>query len=82
MSTLDHRRAAERRPANDNLAPRPPFPIVDSSAFVELGRRLSQMWRRHRSRQSLATLSDFELRDIGLTRAEVISECAKPFWRE
>jgi uncharacterized protein YjiS (DUF1127 family) len=36
---------------------------------------------RRRQRQALADLSDFQLRDIGLTRRDVAQEAAKPFWR-
>jgi uncharacterized protein YjiS (DUF1127 family) len=44
--------------------------------------RLSlQEWSaRRRQRADLADLDARLLRDIGLTRAEVIAECAKPFW--
>jgi uncharacterized protein YjiS (DUF1127 family) len=36
---------------------------------------------RSRQRRDLAQLSDHMLRDIGLSRADVWSECEKPFWR-
>jgi uncharacterized protein YjiS (DUF1127 family) len=36
--------------------------------------------RAHQRRQ-LAELSDYMLRDIGLTRADVAGETRKPFWR-
>jgi uncharacterized protein YjiS (DUF1127 family) len=36
---------------------------------------------RIRSRWELQMLKDYELRDIGLTRATVDNECEKPFWR-
>jgi uncharacterized protein YjiS (DUF1127 family) len=36
--------------------------------------------RAHQRRQ-LCELSDHMLRDVGLTRADVWAECAKPFWR-
>ncbi len=55
------------------------------------GRRISLMamlvaWAREsaeraRQRHALARLSDFELRDIGLTRRDAEDETAKPFWR-
>jgi uncharacterized protein YjiS (DUF1127 family) len=42
-----------------------------------------RLWFRHvESRRSLAMLSDYELRDIGLTRNDVERELIKPFWRE
>ena len=40
-------------------------------------------WRRcARSRAELVRLDDRALRDIGLTRAEVLREIDKPFWRK
>jgi uncharacterized protein YjiS (DUF1127 family) len=36
---------------------------------------------RGRQRRSLAALDDRQLRDLGLTRADVQLECAKPMWR-
>jgi uncharacterized protein YjiS (DUF1127 family) len=36
---------------------------------------------RSRQRRALARLSDARLRDIGLTRDDVLRESAKPFWR-
>jgi uncharacterized protein YjiS (DUF1127 family) len=38
--------------------------------------------RRVRSRRDLMELSDRDLWDIRLTRAEVAREARKPFWRE
>jgi uncharacterized protein YjiS (DUF1127 family) len=40
-----------------------------------------QWYERSRQRRHLAQLSDHMLRDIGLSRADVWSEYAKPFWR-
>jgi len=36
---------------------------------------------RSRQRRALASLSDHELRDIGITRIEAVREAEKPFWR-
>jgi uncharacterized protein YjiS (DUF1127 family) len=36
---------------------------------------------RARQRRQLQTLNDHMLRDIGLTRADVMAESSKPFWR-
>jgi uncharacterized protein YjiS (DUF1127 family) len=36
---------------------------------------------RSRQRRELAALRDYELRDIGLTRADAEREYGKPFWR-
>ncbi len=39
-------------------------------------------WRRRaRGRAALAQMSDRDLLDIGITRADVARESAKPFWR-
>jgi len=40
-------------------------------------------WReRGRMRRQLAAMSDRELHDIGVCRAEVADEVGRPFWRE
>jgi uncharacterized protein YjiS (DUF1127 family) len=40
------------------------------------------VWQqRSRDRRQLESLSDYMLRDIGLTRADVFAEASKPFWR-
>jgi uncharacterized protein YjiS (DUF1127 family) len=44
--------------------------------------RLIAIWMaRARERRDLATLDDRMLRDIGITRIDVLRECRKPFWR-
>jgi uncharacterized protein YjiS (DUF1127 family) len=44
---------------------------------------LAATWReRGRVRRQLALLSDRELHDIGVCRAEVADEISRPFWRE
>lgn len=49
--------------------------------------RVCQMWRqiaawreRARQRRQLAALQDWQLRDIGVSRAAARAEAAKPFW--
>ncbi|MFK3795491.1 DUF1127 domain-containing protein [Pseudomonas sp. NPDC088444] len=38
-------------------------------------------WRKlHRERVQLASLSDAALKDMGLSRADVIEESERPFW--
>ena len=37
---------------------------------------------RARQRRHLSELSDHMLKDIGLSRADVEAEAAKPFWRQ
>jgi uncharacterized protein YjiS (DUF1127 family) len=36
---------------------------------------------RARQRRQLRSLNDHMLRDLGLTRADVMAESSKPFWR-
>lgn len=38
-------------------------------------------YERSRQRSHLVELPDYLLRDIGVTRAEIEIEAAKPFWR-
>ncbi|WP_374380111.1 DUF1127 domain-containing protein [Dongia sp.] len=39
-------------------------------------------WReRRRSRRDLMRLSDYQLKDIGISRLDAEQEFAKPFWR-
>ena len=41
-----------------------------------------QLWSdRREQRKRLSLLSDHMLRDIGLTKIDVIRECHKPFWK-
>jgi uncharacterized protein YjiS (DUF1127 family) len=43
---------------------------------------LLKTWRRRAyERQTLVTLSDAMLRDIGITRCDAMNEASKPFWR-
>jgi uncharacterized protein YjiS (DUF1127 family) len=40
-------------------------------------------WRdRAHGRRALASLGDSQLRDLGLSRADVEREWSKPFWRD
>ncbi|MFZ5737035.1 MULTISPECIES: DUF1127 domain-containing protein [Rhodopseudomonas] len=49
--------------------------------WARLGATLA-LWRRRRSgRTDLAGFSARELRDLGLSRGDMIHETAKPFWR-
>jgi uncharacterized protein YjiS (DUF1127 family) len=43
--------------------------------------RLCRERQRQRQRLALGELSDHQLKDIGLTAADVRAECAKPYWR-
>jgi uncharacterized protein YjiS (DUF1127 family) len=78
MSTLQDRLAATR-PRRPRYAADPqPLPRRLSILYSAL----REWWRRTRSRDVLAQLSDRQLHDIGLNRADVARECGKPFWRE
>lgn len=43
-------------------------------------RRWQLFWRRLRTRRALLTLTDAQLRDIGLSRGEANREALRPFW--
>jgi uncharacterized protein YjiS (DUF1127 family) len=45
-------------------------------------RRFLAWSERSRQRQALSGLDDAMLKDIGLSRADIEFEAAKPFWRE
>jgi uncharacterized protein YjiS (DUF1127 family) len=51
-------------------------------ALCRLPHIIRQWFMRAESRRELAMLSDYELRDIGLTRNDVERELMKPFWRD
>jgi uncharacterized protein YjiS (DUF1127 family) len=70
---------------NSRAAP-PPFGI--RRAWRTLGRRLESSremlatWgARSRERELLAQMSDWELKDIGISRYDAVREIQKPFWR-
>lgn len=51
-------------------------------AWIEKIVKTLNVWHlRARNRQALLRLSDHHLRDVGLTRYQVMIECGKPFWR-
>jgi uncharacterized protein YjiS (DUF1127 family) len=64
------------RPRRQVLPRSTPAFIADMIALV-------RVWRdRHRARRQLAVMSERELQDIGICRAELADEIGKPFWRE
>ncbi len=75
----------------DTIQPSGPGPRhLDSAALTWSGlRRLGArgldrllLWtERAGQRHRLAELNDHMLRDIGLSRADVMAEVSKPFWR-
>jgi uncharacterized protein YjiS (DUF1127 family) len=51
------------------------------SALWQLGASVAQWLRREREAEELARLDWRELKDIGLTQADVQQILSKPFWR-
>jgi uncharacterized protein YjiS (DUF1127 family) len=52
------------------------------SAFLQL-LEVAWIWRaRIRARRALGQFDDHTLKDIGMSRADVYRETAKPFWRD
>lgn len=51
--------------------------------IIKLASSTVQIWfARYRQRQQLRQLSEFALKDIGVTRADALQEADKPFWRK
>jgi uncharacterized protein YjiS (DUF1127 family) len=49
--------------------------------WIKAGAAQIARWRKlHRERIQLASLSDDALKDMGLSRADVIEETERPFW--
>ncbi len=45
--------------------------------------KMLNIWmKRSKSRNELRRLSDYHLKDIGLTRFDIHDEIRKPFWKE
>lgn len=57
-----------------------PRPYRAAPARANLWTVLRAAWRRQRTRQSLAELDAYLLRDIGISYAEAEAEVNKPFW--
>lgn len=53
-----------------------------SVVVVRTGAAIDTMMTRRRSRLQLQSLDDRMLKDIGVSRADVVAESCKPFWRE
>jgi uncharacterized protein YjiS (DUF1127 family) len=72
--------------SNSWLAISPNVRARRSSGLVTLMSAISGLVRRvharTRQRRHLFTLSDHQLRDIGLIRSDVELEWRKPFWRD
>lgn len=57
-----------------NVASTPAAHVSDESRWV-------LYWRRLNTRRTLLTLSDQQLQDIGLSRAQAEREANLPFWK-
>lgn len=71
IRTIDRELAGieSARPAGGFLA------FLTSVALV-----IQEMTERNRTRRALSALSDAELKDIGLSRADAYREAHRPFW--
>ena len=84
MSTLQlrssHATLASRRPGLGHA--RAPRRIRLGLRALERAADLLLSWQeRARQRRELETLNDHMLRDIGLSRGDVMAEATKPFWQ-
>ena len=50
--------------------------------LIKLINKLDQLMIRRKTRRTLASLPDYLLKDIGVTRAEAQQEATKPFWQK
>jgi uncharacterized protein YjiS (DUF1127 family) len=57
-----------------------PRSVPRLSSVRDLLTWIAMLWQTHRDRRELAMLSDAMLADIGLTRADVERELARPIW--
>lgn len=69
----------DARLQRSGFAPRLVFDVV--SVFVRLWRFYCALAAKKRSRLALDELSDKQLKDIGISKAEARREAAVPFWR-
>ncbi len=76
---------SQRRPFGAYAGPRRPtaasFGEILLEAATRAARTLLTWQERDRQRRALAQLDARMLKDIGLSRAEVVLELRKPFWR-
>lgn len=72
---------AERLPGRAS-APEKLRSTTIGSRPASLLRHILAWLERARGRRALLALDDWVLKDIGLTRADVMHESDKPFWQE
>jgi len=63
-------------------APALPYSRLLWRGLVNAVEYLMRCHERSRQRRVLETLDDCMLRDLGLSRSDVMREADKPFWRE
>jgi uncharacterized protein YjiS (DUF1127 family) len=51
------------------------------SSWSKLESLVGECWHRIRSRYELASLSERDLADMGMTRIDAFNEIEKPFWQ-
>ena len=71
MSTLQTTCSADGRASSSSR----------TSRFWSALRRLPLAYRVHQERRALMSLSDATLKDIGMSRADVYREAARPWWQ-
>lgn len=72
---------AQVRTAALGRAARGSRPVAPGARLARIVDAVLAWQQREFDRAAMASMSDHQLRDVGLTRAEVLRECAKPFWR-
>lgn len=80
MSTIDTIRRETLSPDPAAVAGLRPHLPGFRRLIVKALDRLEMMAQRHRSRRLLFELSDEQLKDIGISRADAEGEASRPFW--
>ena len=52
-----------------------------SGLFAQIGETLHVWHQRQERRRQLATLTERDLHDVGLSWSDIVFEAEKPFWR-
>ncbi|MFJ4144603.1 DUF1127 domain-containing protein [Pseudomonas sp. NPDC089734] len=62
------------------LVARPAFTTLFARFWTGLKTRAQRWVALHQQRQLLASMSDETLKDLGLSRADILRESERPFW--
>lgn len=82
MTNSSKRNAELREALGVFPTPEPEFGVkANHTLFDRISATLKAMRVNVRQRRELAELSEYALRDIGLSRAQVVAELSKPLWR-